>query len=217
MNEIEKYTGFKAELALAETFESIKDIESRAAAAAEFARKQKIGLDEQNEWGKFRVQIEAKKGEWLDKFFPHGKQKEDENNLKVPGCNLYTEHVTKRESVQARTVSRNPEIAKEVMKSIEEKNKVITPSLVAAKIKETISEPKKEAEKTFTVVVPADKIEHGENSSGLQMKEIPGHTDGIIYTFEEGKLPFYITRNGEWDVKNRMKLKPGQQFKITLI
>jgi hypothetical protein len=68
--EIEKYKGFKAELAIAETFEEIKLLESKAAAIAEFVKKDGIGLDEQNEWGIFRTEITDKKGAWLEKRFP---------------------------------------------------------------------------------------------------------------------------------------------------
>lgn len=72
MNQLAKYQGFKAELAIAETFDEIKLIESKASAIAEFASKNKIGIREQNEWGKFRVEIEVKKGTWLDAKFPYG-------------------------------------------------------------------------------------------------------------------------------------------------
>lgn len=47
-------------------------------------------------------------------------------------------------------------------------------------------------------------------------KEIVIDRDGIIYTFEEGKLPFY-NLDDKWHSKKRMNLKDGQQFKIVLI
>ena len=39
MNEIEKYQGFKAELAVAETYEELKLIETKASVLAELAKK----------------------------------------------------------------------------------------------------------------------------------------------------------------------------------
>ena len=104
MNEIQKYQGFKAELAIAETFEEIKFVENKAAAAAEFARRNKIGVEEQNEWGKFRVEIEIKKGEWLEKMFPHGG-----NRARSLEVILSDEKITPKESAQARNILRNQE------------------------------------------------------------------------------------------------------------
>jgi len=69
-NLVDRYRGFKAELAVAETFEEIKVLESKAAATAEFARKTKIGKSQQDEWGVFRCAIESKKGEWLNEYHP---------------------------------------------------------------------------------------------------------------------------------------------------
>ena len=128
-SEIEKYQGFKAELAIAETFEELKFIESKAAAAAEFARKNKIGLDEQNQWGRFRVEIEAKKGLWLDEKFPPniGRMGSNREPINMP--------IPKKESTQARNIFRNPEPVKSVIAKIESSGKVVTPSLVNTELK----------------------------------------------------------------------------------
>lgn len=88
MKELEKYQGFRYELAIVETFEEIKFIENKAAAVAEFARKNKIGKNEQDQWGIFRVEIDAKKGAWLDERFPYGgdrKSSLSDSNLKKEG------------------------------------------------------------------------------------------------------------------------------------
>ena len=105
MSEIEKYQGFRYELAIAETFEEIKFIENKAAAVAEFARRDGTGLEEQNRWGMFRVEIDAKKGAWLDEKFPkggdHGNQYEE---AKLSVSTLPKEGITKAESQQARNI-----------------------------------------------------------------------------------------------------------------
>jgi N6-adenosine-specific RNA methylase IME4 len=129
--QIEKYSGFSADLAVAETLQEIKLLESKAAAAAEFARKNKVGIEEQNQWGKFRVEIESKKGEWLDREFPAGGAR----NFKVSPIDLEIMPVTKTESSNARKVFRNPELANEVMKVIESRGDIITPNKVASEVK----------------------------------------------------------------------------------
>ena len=50
--------------------EEISLFESEVAAITEFAKKENINLNTQNEIGRFRVEIQAKKGEWLDVNFP---------------------------------------------------------------------------------------------------------------------------------------------------
>jgi len=134
--QIEQYRGFKAELAIAETFDEIKLIESKAAAAAEFAKKNKIGLDEQNEWGKFRVEIESKKGEWLDKMFPKGGDKGNQyTGGKVALTDLAKEGISKDESSNARLVYKEPEIRDRIINELIEKGQVITPSAVSSGIR----------------------------------------------------------------------------------
>jgi 16S rRNA G966 N2-methylase RsmD len=133
MSEIEKYKGFRNELALAETLEEIKFIENKAAAVAEFARKNHIGLKQQNEWGKFRVNIEEKKGAWLDEKFPAFTGK------KIKGSThstLKSEGITKFESQQARKIYHHPEDVQMIIEQIEKSGrKVITPSLVNRELK----------------------------------------------------------------------------------
>ena len=59
---LDKYKEFKAELALAESWEELKTVETKAAAVAEITRRSKFSIEQQNEWGKFRTEIERKKG-----------------------------------------------------------------------------------------------------------------------------------------------------------
>ena len=130
MNEIEKYQGFKAELAVAETYEELKLIETKASVLAELAKKNKVGLEEQNEWGKFRVEIEAKKGDWLDKKFPKG------GEPKLRDTTLANEGITKEESVQARNILHNPNEVQDIIQEIIDSGKsIVTPSLVNTRLK----------------------------------------------------------------------------------
>lgn len=138
MNELEKYKGFRSELAIAQTFEEIKLLESKAAAAAEFARRNKIGLDEQNEWGKFRVEIEFKKGEWLDKMFPAGGAR----NFKLRTKQLEKMPVSEHESSNARLIHNEPEKKEEAIKKIIENKKIITPTLVSTEIRKAKQQEK---------------------------------------------------------------------------
>lgn len=104
---LEKYKEFKSASAIAETFEEIKFLESKAA-AAEFAKRNKVGFDEQNQWGLFRVEIEAKKGNWLEEHFPNGAKK-GFNNREIVESNkttLQTEGITKDESSKSEKFSK---------------------------------------------------------------------------------------------------------------
>lgn len=148
--QLEKYQGFKAELAIVETLEEIKLLESRAAAAAEFGRKNKIGLDEQNQWGIFRTEIETKKGEWLESNFPS----KTSSNQYLVGTTYEPSKmpVTKHESANARLVHREPELKERVIESIIKSGKVVTPNAVSSAIRvqkrtEYIEQQKKDIEK----------------------------------------------------------------------
>jgi N6-adenosine-specific RNA methylase IME4 len=142
--ELEKYRGFKAELAIAETFEEIRLLESKAAAVAEFAKKDGIGLNEQNEWGKFRVEITDKKGAWLEKRFPtlHGKQIIGLNNT-----TLKTVDITKNESSNARLIHNKPDLKEKVINDIIANGRVVTPNAVSSGIRKEEKETEIETTK----------------------------------------------------------------------
>lgn len=132
MNQIEKYKGFRAELAIAETFEDIKIVESKAAAVAEFAKINKVGIDEQNEWGEFRTEIIDKKGEWLGKMWPHG----GDGDSKLPYGKLRKMPATFKESSSARLINKEKELKKKAIARIKKEGKrIVTPSLVATEIR----------------------------------------------------------------------------------
>ena len=119
---IEKFKGFKAELALADTFDKIKFLEAKAAAAAEFARVNDIGKKEQDEWGIFRVEITQRKGKWLEDNFP---------SKKHSSRTLRDEGISFDESADARLVSDKKDLVDEVIQELKEsKSKIVTPNAV---------------------------------------------------------------------------------------
>jgi hypothetical protein len=97
-----------------ESIKEIKLIESKAAAAAEFGRKNKICKEEQDEWGIIRVEIETKKGKWLEERFPKGGNRK--SNL--PSGSLIDEGITFKESSNARLVYDEPDLVKESIEEI---------------------------------------------------------------------------------------------------
>ena len=153
MNQIQKLETWKKDLALAETFEEIKLHDSAAAAAAEFARRNNLALEKQNEIGKFRVDVETKKGKWLDENFKRGGRGMNEYSAKVEQDDLSKMPVSKDESSRARKIKNTEqEKLEEIMHQIEERGEVITPNNVHKEIKKEekkkeLQEKKKEYEK----------------------------------------------------------------------
>jgi len=167
MNQIQKLETWKKDLALAETFEEIKLHDSASAAAAEFARRNNLALEKQNEIGKFRVDVETKKGEWLNQNYPNGGKRgnqytsarvQQEDSGKMP--------VSKNESSRARKIKNTEEEKLEqIMHEIEERGEVITPNNVhkeirkkenierREKIKDQFSQaPQLQTKKTYRVI-----------------------------------------------------------------
>lgn len=67
-----------------------------------------------NEWGRFRVEIKQKKGQFLEAKFPKGKQKGEER-IKSRETTLLDEGITKDESSNARLLFNEPQLVKEAM------------------------------------------------------------------------------------------------------
>jgi N6-adenosine-specific RNA methylase IME4 len=167
MNEIEKYQGFKAELAIAETFEEIKFIENKAAAVAEFARRDKVGYEEQFNWGTFRIEVVRIKGAWLDKKFPNGGDRGNQYKVAdLPMGSLAKEGITFKESTNARHVARNPEIVETIIAEMKENNEVPTPANVAAEVKK--------------IVKHKEVIANLESIAVKEAKELRGEYDVIV-------------------------------------
>jgi len=142
MKQLEKLKTWKKELALAETFEEVKTHESAAAAAEKKKKRNQFALDKQNEIGKFRIDIERKKGAWLDENYPN----------KGKGINQYSAGfeqykpskmpVKPNESSNARLINREEELSNQVMDVIEQKGEVITPNKVQLEIRKIIKKEK---------------------------------------------------------------------------
>ena len=133
MNQIQKLETWKKDLALAETFEEIKLHDSASAAAAEFARREKLSIEKQNEIGRFRISVETQKGQWLDQNFKHGR---NQFTKEVQQGNLHKMPVNKKESSKARKIKNTEEEKLEqIMHEIEERGEVITPNNVHKEIK----------------------------------------------------------------------------------
>ena len=131
--ELEKISAFRKELAVAETFDDLKYVESKASAIAEFARVEKVSKSTQDEVGAFRCDIEAKKGAWLDEYFPAftGKKIIGSDNT-----TLKSEGISKDESSNARLVSKEAELVAEAIEELKQDDKkVVTPNAVVSLVR----------------------------------------------------------------------------------
>ena len=130
--ELEKISAFRSELAIAETIDDIKHLETKASAIAEIARKQKMGKSAQDEVGEFRVEIEKKKGVWLDEYFPQGGNRKS----RLPDGTLKSEGINKKESSNARLVSKEAELVAQAIEELKHnKTKIVTPAAVAKSVR----------------------------------------------------------------------------------
>jgi N6-adenosine-specific RNA methylase IME4 len=94
---------------------------------AELAKKDRKGKEEQDQWGIFRLEIECKKGIWLNEKFPAKKHS---------SRTLRDEGITFDESANARLIGSEPELVQQVIEAIKaESKKVVTPSLVVSGIR----------------------------------------------------------------------------------
>ena len=127
MQQLEKISAFRAELAIAETIVDIKHLDTKASAIAEIARKEKVGKSAQDEVGAFRCDIEAKKGAWLDEFYP-SKVKSSRT--------LRDEGITFDESSGARLVNKEAELVAQAIEELKQDDKkVVTPNAVVSLVR----------------------------------------------------------------------------------
>ena len=125
--QLEKISAFRSELAIVETIEEIKHLDTKASALAEIARKQKMSKSVQDEVGEFRVEIEKKKGIWLDEFYP------SKAHSSSP---MADEGIEFKESANARMVSKEAELVAEVIEEIKrDDKKVVTPNAVVSLVR----------------------------------------------------------------------------------
>jgi hypothetical protein len=143
-NYIEKFTEFKHELAIAETYEEIKRLENKTEAVADLAKKEGLVKSQLDEWGEYWVQVVAKKGAWLDEFFPSRVRAKDRKSS-VRETRTDKMPATPDESAQARTINEEEKLVKEAIKKLKkDKKKIVTPNTVKTIIDK---EKKKEKEK----------------------------------------------------------------------
>lgn len=139
MNYVEQFKQFRHDLAIAETMEELKSLETRAAAAAEFARRAKVAIDVQNEWGDYRIDIETKKGVWLEKHFPAKVNANDRPHLSDGEMrNMKSVGVGFQESVNARLILKEPDRTTKAKEIIKKQGKIITPYKVANEVRRQI-------------------------------------------------------------------------------
>jgi len=141
MSQLIKLESFQYELAVAETYEQIKLLDTKAAALAEIARKEKLGKEKQDEIGLFRIEVEQKKGAWLDENFPNGVRTDRKIKLSNRSRATMAELGVKfDESANARLVNRKaehePDVIKEVVQEImDNPQKVVTPNAVVTELR----------------------------------------------------------------------------------
>ena len=186
--ELEKISAFRSELAIAETIEDIKHLETKASAIAEIARKQKTGKSAQDEVGAFRCDIESKKGAWLDEFYP------SKAHSSSP---MADEGIGFKESSNARLVSKEQELVAQAIDELKQDDKkVVTPNAVVSlvrnkKRKEKIEKQKEEIINNalesptgdFDVIVmdpPWDYSEKGGFS--YKQHDFEGNRGGVDYS-----------------------------------
>ena len=136
--QLEKISAFRSELAIVETIEEIKHLDTKASALAEIARKEKMSKSAQDEVGEFRCDIEAKKGAWLDEYFPQGGNRGNqyEKVARLPDGTLADEGINKKESSNARLVSKEAELVAEAIEEIKQDDKkVVTPNAVVSLVR----------------------------------------------------------------------------------
>ncbi len=132
MNQLQKLSEFRKDLAEAELFEEIKLIMIAADAYAEMARKDNMLREHQNEVGVFRVQVKEKLGRYLDEHFPHGVR----SDRRVANNATVNMPVNEHESSDSRLIARTePEVKQEIMEEIIQEGDVITPNKVVKEIR----------------------------------------------------------------------------------
>ena len=171
--ELEKISAFRSELAIAETIEDIKHLETKASAIAEIARKQKTGKSAQDEVGAFRCDIESKKGAWLDEFYP------SKAHSSSP---MADEGIGFKESSNARLVSKEQELVAQAIDELKQnKTKIVTPNAVAKSVR------KKKRDINIK-----EKIEEGKNKE-INIDFRLGDFEEVLADVPDGSIDCIIT------------------------
>ena len=171
--QLEKISAFRAELAIAETIEDIKHLDTKASAIAEIARKLKMGKSAQDEVGEFRVEIEKKKGAWLDEFYPS--KAHSSSPMADDGIGF-------KESSNARLVKKESELVAQAIEELKQnKTKIVTPNAVAKSVR------KKKRDINIK-----EKIKEGKNKK-IDIDFRLGDFEEILSDIPDGSIDCIIT------------------------
>ena len=136
--ELEKISAFRSELAIAETLDEVKHLESKASAIAKFAKAENVSKSGQDEIGVFRVDIVIKKGIFFEEFFPRRGTGSNQYKKEQTSDNtrLADHGITYDESSNARLVNKEAELVAEAKEELKQnKTKIVTPSAVAKSVR----------------------------------------------------------------------------------
>ena len=142
---IEKISSLNVELALVETIDDIKHLESKGSAIAEFARVNKVGKAKQDEIGEYRVKVESKKGIMLEENYPQGGDRGNQyEKVARSDCStLADEGISKDESSNARLVSKEAELVAQAIDELKQNDtRVVTPNAVVSLVRKKQREEK---------------------------------------------------------------------------
>jgi len=142
MGELAKIDSFRKELALAETIEQIKLIGDSAQAYQFILKRQGANKNKIDEIGEFDIEVECKKAEWLNEFYPHGIRSDRRGNKTEP---LKTMPVTKKESARAKKINKFKKEKPKIFENI--KNKIKNDKNITLSSKSIAKEINKEERK----------------------------------------------------------------------
>jgi N6-adenosine-specific RNA methylase IME4 len=136
MGELAKIESFRKQLALVETFQEIQLIGNAAEKYQQLMMKQKVSTDAQNEIGEFIIEVEEKKGEYLNKNYPHGSAPGESGKLRGAKSEPCKMPASKKESTRARTIKKADKKKKDKIKDkIKKAGGVITPNKLFSELK----------------------------------------------------------------------------------
>jgi DNA modification methylase len=136
MGELAKIESFKKQLALVETFDEIKLIGNAAEAYQQLMIKQKVSTAAQNEIGEFIIEVEERKGEYLEANYPSIHPGSGRGNKTGNKTEPVLMPASKKESTRARTIKKADKNKKDKIKDkIKKAGGIITPNKLFNELK----------------------------------------------------------------------------------
>lgn len=137
MGELAKLETFRYQLAIVETYEEIKLIGDAADAYQNLMKKNNVAQEKQNEIGEFIIEVEQKKGAWLNEFYPHGAIPGTNNrDCKLPKEKLTNMPASPKESSRARLLlNAGDEDIMLAKKQVKNSGKIITGKTVETELR----------------------------------------------------------------------------------